>query len=208
MRETETATKVLDLTEAAQATVAGLRAEEADAERLALWVEVVGTDHGAYSYDLYFQAVADATPGDAVSRDGSVPVVVPAASVDALRGATLDVSDGELVLINPNRPPKPPWERDDLEVDSPLARRVEEVLAEEINPQIAMHGGQAELVGVAEGTVYLRLLGGCQGCGLASVTLSQGIEVVLKEEIPELVGVVDVTDHESGTNPYFQGAKK
>ena len=61
---------------------------------------------------------------------------------------------------------------------------------------------------VAETVVYLRLSGGCQGCGMAQVTLSQGIEVALREEIPELVGVVDVTDHASGSNPFFESAKK
>jgi Fe-S cluster biogenesis protein NfuA len=65
-----------------------------------------------------------------------------------------------------------------------------------------------ELVAVEEGTAYLRLSGGCQGCGMASVTLSQGIEVVLKESVPEITKVVDVTDHASGTNPYFESAKK
>jgi Fe/S biogenesis protein NfuA len=83
-----------------------------------------------------------------------------------------------------------------------------QVLDAQINPSIASHGGRAELVAVEEGTAYLRLSGGCQGCGMASVTLTQGIEVVIKESIPEIVNVVDVTDHASGTNPYFESAKK
>jgi Fe/S biogenesis protein NfuA len=82
------------------------------------------------------------------------------------------------------------------------------VLDHQINPAIASHGGFAELVGVEEATVYLRLGGGCQGCGLAQVTLSQGIEVAIKEAIPEVEQVIDVTDHASGTDPYYQSAKK
>ena len=75
--------------------------------------------------------------------------------------------------------------------------------------QIAMHGGRADLVAVDEdGVAYLRLSGGCQGCGLAAVTLSQGIEVALRDSVPEVVSVVDVTDHASGANPFYEPAKK
>ena len=82
------------------------------------------------------------------------------------------------------------------------------VLEEQINPAIAAHGGWAELVAVEDGVAYLRLQGGCQGCGLATVTLSQGIEVAILDTVPEITSVVDVTDHASGTNPYFEAAKK
>ena len=68
--------------------------------------------------------------------------------------------------------------------------------------------GHAELVAVEDDTAFLRLSGGCQGCGMASVTLTQGIEVVIKESVPEILKVVDVTDHASGANPYFESAKK
>jgi Fe/S biogenesis protein NfuA len=71
-----------------------------------------------------------------------------------------------------------------------------------------MHGGRADLVAVEDGTVFVQLSGGCQGCGLATVTLSQGIEVSLKEAVPEIERVVDVTDHAQGSNPYYQPAKK
>ena len=82
------------------------------------------------------------------------------------------------------------------------------MLEAEINPAIAAHGGRADLVAVDEAVAYLRLSGGCQGCGLASVTLSEGIEVAILEAIPEITKVVDVTDHASGTNPFFESAKK
>jgi Fe/S biogenesis protein NfuA len=71
-----------------------------------------------------------------------------------------------------------------------------------------MHGGSAELVAVEDTTAYVRLGGGCVGCGMATVTLSQGIEVAIKEAVPEILSVVDVTDHASGTNPYYEAAKK
>ena len=166
----------------------------------------------AFAYDMYFQMATDAAGGDLVADQGGLPVVVPAGSVAALRGARLDWSDdgdGGLVIVNPNLPPRPVTaDLPPSDLTSDLALRILRVLDEQINPSIAAHGGRADLVTVDEGIAYLRLGGGCQGCGLATVTLSQGIEVALRDEIPELVGVVDVTDHAGGLNPYFESAKK
>jgi Fe/S biogenesis protein NfuA len=206
---------VLSLTEEAQRFVADARAGEPDADRLALFVEVSGSSNGAYSYDMWFEAIADAAPSDEVVRAGNVTVIVPAASVDRLRGATLDVRDDAvegpgLVMLNPNTPPVAPGSQPVPEADlsSPIHQRVAAVIEEEINPQIAMHGGRADLVAVDGATAYVRLSGGCQGCGLAAVTLGQGISVAIKEAVPEITEVVDVTSHDEGSNPYFQSAKK
>ncbi len=204
---------VLTVTPAARGVVLDARAQEADAERLALWVEVTGARDGAYAYDIYFQSAADAGPGDSVSDDDGLAVVVPESSVARLVGARLDWSDegdGGLVIVNPNTPPRPEVfaERPQVDLTSELAQRVLNVLDDQVNPSIAMHGGHADLVAVEEGVVYVRLSGGCQGCGLASVTLSQGIEVALRDSVPEVVSVVDVTDHASGANPFYEPAKK
>jgi Fe/S biogenesis protein NfuA len=93
-------------------------------------------------------------------------------------------------------------------LDTDIARRVTAVLDRDVNPSIASHGGHAELAGIEGATAYLRLGGGCQGCGMATVTLSQGIEVAITQAVSEITRVVDVTDHASGTNPYFEQAKK
>jgi len=85
--------------------------------------------------------------------------------------------------------------------------RIQKILDEMINPAVAGHGGFVELLDVKENVAYLRLGGGCQGCGMVNVTLKQGIETTLKEEIPQLAGVIDQTDHAGGTNPYYQPAK-
>jgi Fe/S biogenesis protein NfuA len=141
-------------------------------------------------------------------------VVIPAFSVDKVRGATLDVAgdpvEGGLVLDNPNSPSpavgvagRPP-----ADLSGDVAQRVFQVLEQQINPSIAAHGGNAQLVAVEGDTAYLRLSGGGQGCGMASVTLSQGIEVAIRQSVPEITRVVDVTDHASGSNPYFEAAKK
>ena len=207
---------ILRVTDGARQHVIAARAGENEPDSLALWLEVVGDAGDEYTYDMWFQAAADAGPADAVQHGDDLTIVIPAASVDRLRGATLDLSDdamqGGMVIVNPNRPePKPRagGVPEGASLDSDLARRVLAVLSEQINPAIASHGGRADLVAVdAEGVAYLVLSGGCQGCGMAQVTLSQGITVAIKEAVPEIVEIVDVTEHESGDNPYFAAAKK
>jgi Fe/S biogenesis protein NfuA len=88
-----------------------------------------------------------------------------------------------------------------------VRERIQKILDEMINPAVAGHGGFVEVLDVKENVAYLRLGGGCQGCGMVNVTLKQGIETTLKEEIPQLAGVIDQTDHAGGTNPYYQPSK-
>jgi Fe/S biogenesis protein NfuA len=206
---------ILRVSDDARAHVLAVRAGESEPGSLALWLEVVGQTSDEYTYDMWFQAAADAGASDAVQHGDGLSIVIPAASVDKIRGARLELSGdpgtGGMVIVNPNRPaplPRPSIVPDTADLSSDLARRVLAVLDEQINPAIAAHGGRADLVAVDDDTAYLRLSGGCQGCGMAAVTLSQGIEVAIREEIPEIVNVVDVTDHESGENPYFESAKK
>lgn len=88
-----------------------------------------------------------------------------------------------------------------------LKEKVQFVLDTAINPAIAGHGGFIELLDVKGKTVYVRMGGGCQGCGAANITLKAGVEAMLKEEIPEIEEVLDSTDHASGTNPYYSPGK-
>jgi len=88
-----------------------------------------------------------------------------------------------------------------------LKTRVQELIDSMINPAVAGHGGFVELVDVQDNRVYLQMGGGCQGCGAADVTLKQGIERLIKEEIPEVAEVLDATDHSAGTNPYYTAGK-
>ena len=92
-------------------------------------------------------------------------------------------------------------------MNTPQASAIQELLDNSINPSVAMHGGHIALVDVQDDTVYIRLEGGCQGCGMADVTLKQGIEVQIKQTVPEIVKVLDVSDHAAGENPYYQPAK-
>ncbi|MEX2648045.1 MAG: NifU family protein [Alphaproteobacteria bacterium] len=92
-------------------------------------------------------------------------------------------------------------------LDTDEAKAIQALLDDEINPSVASHGGYVNLVAVKDKRVYLKLEGGCQGCGMASVTLRQGIEVAILEKVPSIEEVLDVTDHAGGNNPYYQADK-
>ncbi len=196
---------------AAEVVLEALSQEE-DSELLALWVDVSGANATSFEYDVYFEHLADATDGDLIVLQNGVSVVVPEASRDRLLGATLDLStDGGLVILNPNSPVVentvfPEFGPESMSSD--VAMLISSVLQNEVNPQIAAHGGRVDLVGVVDDIAYVRLSGGCQGCGMAAVTLSQGIEVAIKEAAPQIKEVKDATDHLSGSNPYYAPAKK
>lgn len=139
--------------------------------------------------------------------DGGFSVVVGAADADRLDGATVDYVErvnesgfevrlAATVAAAPStRPTEPP--------SGAIADRVREVLDNQVNPAIAAHGGVISLVDVQDQDVYVEMSGGCQGCALSRMTLRQGVERMLREAVPELAEVHDVTDHESGENPYL-----
>src|ERR1700689_3435972 len=137
-----TSTSVLAITPAARSVVLDARAQEADSEKLALWVEVTGSRDGAYTYDIYFQVAADAHEADSVGGSDDLKVVVPQSRVARLVGARLDWSEegeGGLVILNPNTPPRtdvfatrPPGD-----LTGGMARRVLAVLEQQVNPSTA-----------------------------------------------------------------------
>jgi Fe-S cluster biogenesis protein NfuA len=88
--------------------------------------------------------------------------------------------------------------------DDEIYAMVDRVFERDINPAVAQHGGKVELLDVQDATVVVRMMGGCQGCGMATVTLRQGIEAQLRRLVPGLRGIRDITDHASGQNPYFK----
>ena len=128
-----------------------------------------------------------------------IPFYAPLATVPYLDGITLDADklSGTLKVRNPN----PLWM-------DPLAEQVQSFLDEDINPMVAGHGGHIDLLDVTEGKAFIHMGGACQGCGMADVTLGQGVRVALLERFPEIGEVVDSTNHAEGTNPYYQAAKK
>jgi Fe/S biogenesis protein NfuA len=205
---------ILKITDEARNVVLDALASEGQGDGLALWVEVTGTRGAGYSYDLYFSDRADAPEGAAIGVDGEITIVIPAKSIERLRGSRLEFASeggGGLVLVNPNVPtpeemnPGVPASILELGLDGPLAVFAIGVLDQDVNPSIASHGGRADLVALDEEKkiAYIKMSGGCQGCAMSRLTLTQGIEATLRDAIPELTGVIDVTDHASGDNPFY-----
>jgi Fe/S biogenesis protein NfuA len=201
----------VELTDEARERVIGFRDQAEDPERQAMWVEITGTQGNQYVYDMYLRPLDEAGPYDAIEHHEGLSVVIPEASFDVVRGATIswsnDLMNGGLRLEGLPTP-SPAIGSAPADLSGDVAQRVLQVLERQINPSIAAHGGRADLVAVEDDAAYLRLSGGCQGCGMASVTLNQGIEVAIRDAVPEIARVVDVTDHASGANPYFEAAKK
>jgi len=94
-----------------------------------------------------------------------------------------------------------------LPSEGDLKWAISDLLNREINPAVASHGGWIELIDVKKNNVYLRMGGGCQGCGAASVTLKQGVEKAIRGLAPSVGEILDTTDHASGRNPYYAPAK-
>ena len=169
-------------------------------------VRLVARQSGAirFRYQMSLETAADAKEDDSVLEMDGVTLRADPESAKHLDGVKLDyVDEGEggagFKFHNP---------REEKGWDDPVAQRFQEILDDEINPQIASHGGYIDLVDYKDGKAYVTMGGGCQGCGMAKVTLSQGIETAITNAVPEIERVVDVTDHASGENPYYQAAKK
>ena len=133
---------------------------------------------------------------------GSPGAALPLASriQDLLAAAVPEITGVRIVGPHAKPPPAGPG--------GSLADPVRTVLDAEVNPVIVAHGGRVVLVEADQGWVHIRLEGGCQGCSLAEVTIRQGIEPLLRARVPEMVGLVDVTDHAAGTTPFFSAEKR
>ncbi|MGI9606905.1 MAG: NifU family protein [Acidimicrobiales bacterium] len=197
---------ILDVTTAALEKVLEIRNGEEDSEGTGLQVEIIGTRGVEFDYDLSLETIADAPEGATTYLVGELTVIIPADSVDDMRGSTLDIPSnpmqGGLVIRNPNRPPV--LAPEDIELTGTLAEKVQQLLDLSINPALAAHGGFANLVKVEDDTVvHVFMGGGCQGCSMSAMTLSEGIKTSIMEAIPEVTEVIDATDHTAGENPFY-----
>lgn len=149
----------------------------------------------------YDMALDSPAASDVLLHADGLRIITAHDSLQAVDGATIDF------IADPLRPGfrvDPPLADG---ADSPLAAEVRSLLESHVNPSIASHGGRADLVAVRDDVVYLALGGGCQGCSMASVTLKQGIEQIIKQMVPRVREVVDVTDHAQGSNPFYSSDK-
>ena len=193
---------MLTLTDAAKNKfVEIVAAENRTGQGLRVAVQSGGT--AAPEFALNFVIPEEVVEDDTVIDLGELKVYVDSASLKFLEGATIDfienLNESGFKVDAPNAGIKKP--------SGPEAEALQKTLDDKINPSIASHGGFIDLIAVEDGTAYLRFGGGCQGCGMVNVTLKQGVEKIIFEDVPAITKVMDVTDHASGTNPYFQPGK-
>lgn len=197
------------VSDAARSVVLEMRASEPVPDDVALQIDVVGEGETDYLYELTFASISDAVADDVLGWSGELAVLVPEPAVPKLRGASLDhIEPTGLVLRNPNRPRPSIAPTAALHLEGSVEQRIQQLLDGEINPMLAMHGGFAALERVEGETAFMIMGGGCQGCGLAQLTLTEGIKATVERTIPEITNVVDVTDHAAGDNPFYQPSQK
>jgi Fe/S biogenesis protein NfuA len=164
-----------------------------------LRMRIVSRSMSGFTYQFFLETENDAKPNDVVEDLGSFKVRTDAESSKDLQGTSVDwveeASGSGFKVENPNHPMP--------HLNTPEARKIQDFLEAEVNPSLASHGGGAELMDMKDTRIFLRMSGGCQGCGMASATLKQGIEARLRQAFPDITEVVDVTDHAHGEKPYY-----
>jgi Fe/S biogenesis protein NfuA len=200
---------IIAVTAEAIAQLVEMRDSEPDGAALGLRLEIISGEGEEFKYDLSFDEFTKAAFTDEVrthtSPEGlALKVIIPAKAVDALQGATLDhTSSAGLVIRNPNKPRPPVVEG--LVRDDELSAEIEALVISEVNPALAAHGGFVTFVGHdTEGTAYLTMGGGCHGCSMSKMTMLEGVQTMIVEQLPAIERVRDLTDHTSGDNPYYR----
>lgn len=187
---------LLHITPEARAKIDGVKASN-DFANATLRLRITGRQGPRFRYEIALEDPQDRAPNDLAVEDEGLTVVMDPESARDIAGSTITLDErvpgGALQIENPNEG----W-------SDPTAAAVQDVIDRQINPGIASHGGMVTLLDVREDTVYIQLGGGCQGCAAVPATLRQGIEVAIKEQVPQISAVVDTTDHAAGTNPYYR----
>ena len=186
----------LTVTPEARAKIDGVRSFNEFPEAV-LRVRVLAKEGPRFRYEIALEDPQERSDDDlALEADGLTVVVDPLSAAD-LTGASIDldsaVMGGGLRTDNPNEG----WQ-------DPVARAVQDVIDRQINPGVGSHGGMVTLVDVKDGTAFVRLGGGCQGCSAVDLTLRKGVETAIRNAVPQISAILDVTDHEAGANPYYQ----
>lgn len=199
----QTSDTIIEITPEALERLVSLRDEEPEKERLGLRLEVIANPGEEFKYDLSFEIVTKAAFSDEVRTIEGLKIIVPQASKEHIQGSVLDFSDRQgLIIRNPNKPPSLVVEG--LTSDDEMSASIEAIIATDINPSLAAHGGFVTYVGHdGEGIAYLTMGGGCHGCSMSKMTMLEGVQATLVEQVPGVVKVRDMTDHASGQNPYY-----
>lgn len=186
----------IELTDMArQKFVDFLAAEEEPDQAIRLAVEGHGP-HG-FNYQLDLVKETEEAESHIVLEYEGFRLLVEPSSAEYLNGAKIDFTQRGLESGFSFDNPNSRWK-------DPVARAVQDILDHQINPGIASHGGYVTLLDVKDSTAYISFGGGCQGCGMADVTLKQGVEVAIINAVEEIDTVLDTTDHAAGENPYYK----
>ncbi len=188
---------MIEITETAEKVIKDLLQDESKSG-MSLRMQILGRGPGGFQYAVRFVPEKDqAADDEAVQFDG-FKVLIDLETAPNLKDSTLDYQEDDFqrgfLIENPN----PVWK------DS-TAQAVQELLDTKINPGLASHGGFVALIDYKDDTAYITFGGGCQGCGLVDVTLKEGVEVAIREALPQVKKVLDTTDHTTGKNPFYSG---
>jgi Fe/S biogenesis protein NfuA len=193
---------VITVTDRGVAKLIELRDAEPEGNRLGVRIEILSDEGTDFTYDLSFQVITKSDISDIVRNHGGLRVIIPAKDEPNLEGATLDFEPDGLVLRNPNRPK--PLQLGLLITNDDVAAQVEVVIDTEVNPALDAHGGFVTFVGHdGDGKAYLTMGGGCHGCSMSRMTMLEGVQTMILEQVPAIRKVVDVTDHTQGENPFY-----
>jgi Fe/S biogenesis protein NfuA len=179
--------KVFEYMEKAEGDFAGLR--------------LVAMKQGRHTFSYNFSLVSEGETYDADQAEnlGDLKVFMDEKSAEYLQDASVDFvtdpSGSGFKVENPLAVAH--W-------DDPLAAKVQHVIDEQVLPALRGHGGWLELLAVEGDTAVIEFGGGCQGCGMSQVTLKEGIETAITAAVPEIKKVIDKTDHEAGSNPFYE----
>ena len=195
--------QIISVTSAAHAQIIQMRDDEPETDRLGLRLEIISEPGQEFRYDLSFEITTKAAFSDEVRTHDGLKVIIPAKDLELLTGATLDFTDSQgLVIRNPNKPMAPTIEG--LVRDDALSAEIETIIVGEVNPALASHGGFVTFVGHDElGTAFLTMGGGCHGCSMSRMTMLDGVQTMIVEQIAGIERVKDLTDHTNGENPYY-----
>lgn len=194
---------LITVTQSAQDYLVGLLSkQDKDGMGVRVFVERPGTPYAECC--MAYCAEGDAEASDAKLELEGFSAFIAADSIPYLEDAVIDYAKDRMGGQLTFRAPKSKVPQ--IDENASVEQRVNYILYSEINPQLASHGGNVQLVGLAEDNTVavLKFGGGCQGCGMVDVTLKEGIEKTLLEKVPELKRVTDDTDHSVKENAYFQ----
>ena len=194
---------IITITPIAHANLLEVRDAETEGSQLGLRLEIMSEAGEEFRYDLSFDFFTKAAFTDEVRTIDGLKVIVPGKDVESFQGAVIDHNDNQGLLIrNPNKPKAPQIEG--LVSDDDISARIEAVVSADVNPALAAHGGFVTFAGHdSEGTAYFTMGGGCHGCSMSRQTMLEGVQTMIGQEVPEIVKVRDLTDHSTGSNPYY-----